>query len=163
MYGIVPGNIGLLQAGIQFTKGTIEYSLKYGENEHYKKWAKGDKEVVILDGGTTNSRRFNGNYIGDMNRHLSDLSSNDIKDVSVFYEPELGDQLTSIVFMLDSRIWDRKKYPDYDGPWITDRGKKINPVKPPYNYWLKKFGNDEEENKKIFFLRNFLDRFRIIL
>ena len=29
----------------------------------------------------------------------------------LFSEPDLGDQLTGVTFLLDERIWDEKKYP----------------------------------------------------
>ena len=31
-----------------------------------------------------------------------------------FYEPDLGDQLTALCFLLDERVYDRELYPDYD-------------------------------------------------
>ena len=62
MYGIVCNNISSLQKGIQFGKSIVEYATKYGSNDQYKKWASGDKQVMLYDGGSTNSRRFDGKY-----------------------------------------------------------------------------------------------------
>ena len=159
MYGIVCNNISSLQKGIQFGKSIVEYATKYGSNDQYKKWASGDKQVMLYDGGSTNSRRFDGKYIGSMNRYLDELDKHKIELVS-FYEKDLGDQLTCICLLLDERIWDTEKFNDYDGPFIDKHGKE--PSQIPYNYWRSKFGNNEEEINKIFFLRKFFKKLKIL-
>ena len=159
MYGIVCDNISSLQKGIQFSKSVVEYSIKYGEKEPYKIWSEGDKSITIYNGGSTNSRRFDGKYIGIINRYLDELNKNGIESVS-FYEKNMGDQLTSVCLLVDDRVWDNEKFNDYDGPW---RNKMKNePFQIPYDKWRSKFGKDEEEIKKIFFLRKFFNKLRII-
>ena len=60
MTGLVPYNLSPIQQGIQFGHGVIEYSLDFGDTPEYQKWAKKDKTFIILNGGTTNGRRFDG-------------------------------------------------------------------------------------------------------
>ena len=159
MYGIVCNNISSLQKGIQFGKSIVEYATKYVSNDQYKKWASGDKQVMLYDGGSTNSRRFDGKYIGSMNRYLDELDKHKIEFVS-FYQKDLGDQLTCICLLLDERIWDTEKFNDYDGPFIDKHGK--DPSQIPYNYWRSKFGNNEEEINKIFLLKKFFKKLKIL-
>jgi len=157
MYGIVCDNISSLQKGVQFSKSLVEYSIKYGDKEPYKIWAKGDKSIAIYNGGSTNSRRFDGKYVGTINRYLDELNNNRIESVS-FYEKNMGDQLTSICLLLDDRVWDTEKFNDYDGPWRDNN----QPYQIPYEKWRSKFGEEEEEIDRIFFLRKFFNRLRII-
>ena len=157
MYGIVAENISSIQKGIQFAKAIVRYGEKCG-SEGYQKWVKGDMETVLLIGGSTNSRRFDGDYIGTINRHLDSLNKNNIKNTAYYYEKNLGDQLTAIAFLVDDRVWNLKKYPDYDGPWVNERNKE--PFEIPHRHWLLKFGEDEDERNKIFFLRKFLTQFK---
>lgn len=159
MYGIVCDNISSLQKGIQFSKSLVEYSIKYGDKEPYRIWSEGDKSITIYNGGSTNSRRFDGKYVGVINRYLEELNTNKIESVS-FYEKNMGDQLTSICLILDDRVWDTEKFNDYDGPWKDTRNKE--PFQIPYEKWKSKYGDDEEEINKIFFLRKFFNKLRVI-
>jgi hypothetical protein len=72
----------------------------------------------------------------------------------------MGDQLTSRCLLVDDRVWDNEKFNDYDGPW-KDKVRN-EPFQIPYDKWRSKFGKDEEEIKKIFFLRKFFNKLRII-
>lgn len=109
MYGLVPYNISPIQQGIQFGHAVVEYANKYSNDTEYKKWAKEDKTFIILNGGTTNS---NPDKLGTLNQYVSRLKELGIKKVGLFYEPDLGDQLTSVVFLVDEMVWDRELYPD---------------------------------------------------
>lgn len=107
MYGFVPYNISEIQKGIQFGHAVVEYANLYSQNADYRKWSTEDKTFVILDGGTTNG---NPNRLGTLNLLFGeclDLFSN----VMAFCEPDLGDQLTAFVFLVDERVWDEEKYP----------------------------------------------------
>ena len=111
MYGFVPYNISPIQQGIQFGHAVVEYGLHYGDSMEYKQWAKKDKTFIILNGGTTNNSTPD--KFGTMNMLQIDLNVWKIP-YATFHEPDLGDQLTALVFLLDERVWDREKYPDYD-------------------------------------------------
>jgi hypothetical protein len=117
MYGLVPYNISPIQQGIQFGHAVVEYGL-YHNDDVYDTWARQDKTFVILNGGTTNKSMTrigtsNGAPKGTLNRYVDSLKDLGIK-ASCFYEPDLGDQLTAVVFLLDERIWDRETFPDHD-------------------------------------------------
>lgn len=152
MYGLVPYNISPIQQGIQFGHAVVEYNLKFGETSEYQKWAKQDKTFIILNGGTTNN---NPESLGSLNQHLQTLLDNGVK-LATFTEPDLGDQLTSIVFLVDDRVFDKKTWTDYDGDLYLDN----TPMEKPYYYWKMKFSDDEKTSDRIIFLREFLKQFR---
>jgi hypothetical protein len=66
--------------------------------------------------------------------------------IETFNEPDLGDQLTAVVFLVEERVWDKKKYPD-----LTDSVFDED--------WTE--GIEEKELNKILFLREFLSQFRL--
>jgi hypothetical protein len=152
MYGLVPYNISPIQQGIQFGHSVVEYQLKYGNGYDYHKWSNYDKTFIILNGGTTNN---NPESLGSLNQHLQTLEDNGIK-VSTFTEPDLGDQLTAITFLVDDRVFDKKTWTDYDGDLYLNG----TPMEKPYYEWKMKFSDDEVTADKIIFLREFLKQFR---
>lgn len=119
MYGLVPYNLSSIQQGIQYLHGVIEYIDRYlyTENPNQKsllKWMRKDKTSIILNGGTTNSTRELGTGVsqGTLNGYCDLLQEMKV-DIAWFTEPDLGDQLTSVVFLADERVWDKEKYPDF--------------------------------------------------
>ena len=81
--------------------------------------------------------------MGSMNEHLKYIEDNFNIKISTFHEPDLGDQLTSIVFIIYERIFNRDKYPDFD--------ESIH----VYEQWVKQFGEENNLNE-IIQLREFL-------
>lgn len=157
MMGLVPYNISPIQQGIQFGHAVVEYGLQFGDTEEYKKWAREDKTFIILNGGTTNFKYdMNDNHIGSLNKHRQLLFDNNI-DFASFFEPDLGDQLTAVVFLVDDRVFDKVNWPDYNGPVYLDG----NPIETDYFEWMWKFDEHENKAQKIVFLREFLKNFRL--
>jgi hypothetical protein len=159
MYGLVPYNLSPIQQGIQFGHAVVEYSLINFEKPEYQQWAKKDKTFIILNGGTTNSRlvgSIHENYIGTLNNHEQTIFDKGIEYAS-FFEPDLGDQLTAVVFLVDDRVFDKVTWPDYDGPYYADG----NPEVREYWDWIMKFADTEQEAQRIVFLRDFLKNFRL--
>jgi hypothetical protein len=158
MYGLVPYNISPIQQGIQFGHAVVDYGqmAKTLSTEHpniisqYDDWANNWKTFIILNGGTTNKSL---EYTGTLNNHFATLIENGIT-CHPFYEPDLGHQLTSVVFIVDERVFNRTKYPDYNPDMVAS----INPwkYKREYNKWVKSIGGE-----KNLFLRNFLNNFRL--
>lgn len=142
MYGFVPYQLSGIQKGIQFGHAVDEYGVKKSKVTGYKQWVTKDKTYIILNGGTTSKNPF---YLGTMNKHRETLLQNGIH-IACFYEPDLGDQLTGICFLVDERVFDREKYPD-DGDGYPDE------------FWTK--GIEKKELKKILFLREFLPKFKL--
>lgn len=139
MFGLVPYNISPIQQGIQFGHAVVRYG-RTQDLEQYNDWADNWQTFIILNGGTTN---LNPDRLGTLNQHLQTLIDNGVFCVP-FYEPDLGDQLTSIVFIVDERVFDKEKYPDYE---LETVGYS--------NEWFNFIGGE-----KNLFLREFLKQFR---
>lgn len=150
MHGLVPYNISPIQQGIQFGHAVVEYGLEFFETPEYQQWAKVDKTFIILNGGTTSTRwNLIDNYAGSLNNHRQLLHDEGVQ-FSSFFEPDLGDQLTAVVFLVDDRVWDKVNWPDYD---------EIRCIS--YWHWIMKFDESEQEARRIVFLRDFLKNFRL--
>ena len=165
MYGIVPYNLSPIQQGIQFGHAVVEY----GQNVRnlqpheaiYNKWAAKDKTFIILNGGTTN---INPEKFGTLNQNLAGLYFNGVL-TSEFYEPDLGDQLTAVVFLVDERVFNRTLYPDFQEeklPYgVRKPSKKAETEleernEANYQKWVEKIGGPKNA-----FLREFLKPLRL--
>lgn len=162
MYGLVPYNLSPIQQGIQFGHAVVEYGLEFFETPEYQKWAKEDKTFIILNGGTTNKSYNidNGNHLGSLNNHRQLLHDEGVQ-FSSFFEPDLGDQLTAVVFLVDDRVFDKVAWPDWDGGDITEDKMGGRCIDEQYRDWLMKFSVVEQEAHRIVFLREFLKQFRL--
>ena len=183
MMGLVPYNISPIQQAIQFGHAVVEYGqkMKYlGEhsqslNTQYNDWADNWKTFIILNGGTTNHKTSleDGLPFGSLNNHLLTLVDNDV-EFAQFNEPDLGDQLTAVVFIVDERVFNRKKYPDFED-WVIEnygdlivgsgsayqianeiRNSKSKHDKKVYQEWLNLVGGEKNA-----FLKDFLKNFRL--
>lgn len=165
MYGLVPYNISPIQQGIQFGHAVVRYGRSVRGIEPfekiYNKYADNDETFIILNGGTTNK---NPEKFGTLNNHLYNLQFNGVM-VQPFYEPDLGDQLTAICFLVDERVFNKTLYPDFIPetlPWgkkkpsenqLVELGEKN---KKNYKHWVEKIGGE-----KNVFLREFLRPLRL--
>lgn len=166
MYGLVPYNLSPIQQGIQYGHAVVEYMLNFPVDlkiyQDTKKWAREDKTFIILNGGTTNKSTLpkpiikekgcNTFYKGSLNNHLEQLRYNNIK-VASFCEPDLGDQLTAVVFLVDERVWNTEKYPNFFG---TNGLIKNTEHQPGYRQWVDSIGGPQNA-----WLREFLKQFRL--
>lgn len=154
MYGLVPYNISPIQQGIQFGHAVVEYMLGRCSIA-LEKWSEKDKTFIILNGGTTNLG-YQQEGKGSLNLHTDQLKLNNI-DVATFHEPDLGDQLTAVVFLVDERVFNKKKYPDFqDYVEQQDRAFRMMWQSDQHAEWLKHIGGE-----KNLFLREFLKQFRL--
>jgi len=168
MYGLVPYNLSPIQQGIQFGHAVVEYGLSVIGDDidinskiiHYK-WASEDKTFIILNGGTTNN---NPERLGSLNQHLLNITQAGIK-VSTFHEPDLGDQLTAFVFLVDERVYNRELYADFVPetlPWSRHKPSEQKLLElaarneENYEKWMDKVGGPENV-----FLRNYLKPLRL--
>lgn len=147
MYGLVPYNLSPIQQGIQFGHAVVEYGLEFFETEEYQEWARRDKTFIILNGGTTNDNNMR---LGTLQQNYFELTDRGIK-VGEFHEPDLGDQMTAVVFIVDDRVFDKVNWPDFDGPDTAEA----------YYDWKTKFAKTEKEADQIIFLREFLKNFKL--
>lgn len=176
MYGLVPYNISPIQQGIQYTHSVVRYGRKYN-NELFADWADNWETSIILNGGTTNT---NPDKLGTLNQHLQSLVDNGI-DCCPFYEPDLGDQLTCVTFIVNEYVFAKdpitKKYV-YDNfeDWIWKnqtpffyldrysvkgarakfRDSSDDNLKAHYNKWVEYMGG-----QKNVFLREFTEPLRL--
>jgi hypothetical protein len=183
MYGLVPYNISPIQQAIQFGHAVVEYGQKMKKlpfndievTKKYDDWADNWKTFIILNGGTTNHKTSleDGLPFGSLNNHLLTLMDNDVEFVQ-FNEPDLGDQLTAVVFIVDERVFNKNKYPDFEnwviekyGDLITGGGTSYQVAKrikestskkdqKVYQEWVKLIGGEKNA-----FLRDFLKNFRL--
>jgi hypothetical protein len=187
MYGLVPYNISPIQQAIQFGHAVVEYGqmvkLPQAMNKMaidapliYDSWASNWKTFIILNGGTTNHRPTDdGLPFGTLNNHALVLEENKI-DFATFNEPDLGDQLTAVVFIVDERVFNRKKYLDFEDWVIENYGDLIRSDYYTTSYMLaQKIKNSESKSdKKVYdewvkyvggeknvFLRDFLKNFKL--
>ena len=160
MYGLVPYNISPIQQAIQFGHAVVEYgqNVKGAGNieKIYNKWANKDKTFIILNGGTTNNSET---YFGTLNKHLQVFYDTGIF-VAPFYEPDLGNQLTAFVFLVDERVFNKTLYPDFIAETLPYSRKKPSEKQVAeleernarnYNNWVDKIGGP-----KNVFLRDYL-------
>ena len=161
MYGLVPYNISEIQKGIQFGHAVVEYGLKHSKDDDYKDWAEYHKTFIILNGGTSTTMRQN----------VMILNEENIKN-ACFVEPDLNDMMSSTVFLVDSRVYDRENYLDFYEYCIRIKGRRDLPSKnelggdfiktvkemgtPDYNDWVEYMGGE-----KNIFLREYLTNFKL--
>lgn len=208
MYGLVPYNISEIQKGIQYGHAVVEYGqgikeierkYKDGDSKFYEQtmklvddynnWADNWKTFIIMNGGTSNhtkNRYQVGEFSGTMEGHLKELSDNGIH-FATFYEPDLNDMLSSIVFLVDERVFKLKPYfegdtfyPDFDvkkyygdTKFAKDAQKELdkNPLDPNFPNAVKLLGSDVRKEwekwvesiggKKNLFLRYFIRKFKL--
>ena len=159
MYGLVPYNLSPIQQGIQFGHAVQEYNniarksdmhVKPGDSDYHEfyDWADKDKTFIILNGGTTNNNK---ERYGTLNHAKLNLHSLGVK-LATFHEPDLGDQLTAVVFLVDERVWDKEKYPEFN------KFLEVDHVNLEKDYYKELFGDDYE---KVVEMRQFLSRFKL--
>jgi hypothetical protein len=181
MYGLTNYQLTGIQKGIQFLHGVVEYSQMVnrvgGELlDIYNDWANNHKTVILLNGGTTNHRTTeDGLPFGLLNQHVLKLDEMKI-DFATFHEPDLGDQLTAVVFIVDERVFNRKKYPDFEDWVMENYGDLIRSDHYTTSYYLanKIKTSESKSDKKVYeewikfvggeknvFLRDFLKNFKL--
>ena len=171
MYGLVPYNLSPIQQGIQYGHAVQEFNNRIIDDfifpggdctleltyvaKAFKKWRKEDKTFIILNGGTTNLGEYTGVY-GTLNSHCDELRNAGV-EVSTFHEPDLGDQLTAVVFLVDERVFNKKDYPDFfDYVEKQDKGFQMMWQSDQYHLWVDFVGGE-----KNVWLREFLSQFRL--
>ena len=192
MYGLVPYNISPIQQGIQFGHAVVEYGQmikKSNKSTHvsrYNDWADNWKTFMILNGGTSNHsvNRYHDSeeeFVGTMESNLLALKEAGVL-IGEFYEPDLNDMLSAIVFVVPEEVFNKKDYPDFED-WVIEHYGGLLKVDPNNNksfgkssYQLAKMikESDDKHDQKIYkkwvdfiggeqnvFLKDFLRNFRL--
>ena len=170
MFGFVPYQLKGIQGGIQFGHAVVEYGRMVrdlpGLEDQYNDWADNWKTFIVYNGGTTNDRE---DYYGTMQLYRDQLKENGVT-YAEFREPDLGDQLSGVVFIADERVFNFKDYPDLEldfGFQVSDLYDYDSSVKEldsienkkginDYLSWVNKIGG-----KKNLFLRKFKKQFKL--
>ena len=147
MYSIVMYNLSPIQKGIQAYHATIEATNNFGnknsiDEKLFKDWAKNWKTVILLDGGSSSD-------IGNIFDILWEMGIG----ISYFREPDLNNSMSAVSFIVDERVFNTEKYPDYD-EWLIKQYQTNNEVSS-YKDWINIIG---EKNLK---LRTFLKTFKL--
>lgn len=162
MYFLVPYNISEIQKSIQAGHAALEYAYYYRDNQEMWDFIRNHKTWVILNGGTTNRTvdPETGLCLGSMDNYLGDLCNWNISnpknkiDFGYFYEPDLNDALTAICLIVDERVFNREKYPDFK-EWSNN---VIDTYSPFINTWEKiKENYINEIGEDIYFLKELLN------
>ena len=181
LYGLVPYNISSIQAAIQYGHAVQELnnlmmdgssvmqSVNF-DNEliesnivGFNKWRKKDKTFIILNGGTTNDS-IDDKWYGSLQKSRDTLYENGML-FSEFYEPDLNNALTAVVFLVDERVFDRVTYANFEKetlPWSKTKPseKKLKELEERnainYEKWCDKIGGPRNA-----FLREFLPKFKL--
>ena len=109
MYVLVLRHLSPIQKGIQAAHAITEYANVHGATDQYKEWSRVDKTLVLLDVPSTD----------DFEDVMNDFIELGIK-FAVFKEEDMGNTMTALCFIADDRVYDRKKYPDYQD-WAGPR------------------------------------------
>jgi len=163
MYGLVPYQLTGIQSGIQAAHSFVEYGLNNFHDKDYQDWASLHKTVILLNGGTTN---VNYDRLGSLNKHADYLESIGVK-IARFHEPDLGDQLTAICFILNEKVFNKTLYPDYineteddvDLVWSEELNEMV--LEEDYEDWKLNFDEDKETTSRIIKIRQFLKPLRL--
>ena len=122
MYFLTMYNISDIQKGIQCGHAALEYASEFRDTNLFNTFVKTYKTWIILNGGTsTKTDHFAQGKIkeGSMEtneKFLRDLGIN----YSKFYEPDLNYSLSSLCFILDERVFNMKKYPQFDQYYLNN-------------------------------------------
>ena len=181
MYGLVPYNISSIQSAIQYGHAVQEFnnlmldgisttqsveidkSLIIENRIAFNKWRKKDKTFIVLNGGTTNEN-FDDRWYGSMQKNRDLLYNNNIL-FAEFYEPDLNNTLTAIVFLVDERVYDKVTYPNFEKETLPYSKRKPSEKQlkeleernaENYEKWVEKMGG-----QKNVFLREFLSGFKL--
>lgn len=130
MYFFVVRNLSEIAKGIQSGHAALEYVDKYKDDLELFHFIKNDKTWILLNGGTSL----------EMNDIQGILYDNNIK-YAEFKEPDLNNLTTSICVIVDERVYDYKKYPNYD-IWMEEKYNitgNINELKYNYNAEYKQY------------------------
>lgn len=163
MYGLVVYNLSPIQQGIQFGHGVVEYANENFTDEDYQEWSQFCKTFIILNGGTTNhSFQNNGSNLrkGTLNQHYETLKKMGIK-CAYFCEPDLGDQMTAIVFLVEEKIFNRSKFPNFAEMNDSDIYLWNEDYKDSAKEWMSFYENNKDELNNILEMREFLSQFKL--
>lgn len=103
MVAVVMRHLSGIQKGIQAAHAIVEYEQKFGDTLEYKRWAKKDKTLIVLEANTSDQ-------LEETYQELKKLKY----PVEKFIEPDLSNGITAICFLISETVYNTKKFPDGD-------------------------------------------------
>lgn len=165
MYVLVNGSLSQMQKGIQALHAVVEYGIEH-PTEEYQQWATEDKTVIVLDGGTSNSgiesmdSYYVISYAGDMENNAKFLCEEIGIDFAEFRDPDVNNCLTAIAFIVNEKIYNYEKYPDYiDLKSDYDEDLPNKSLYDSEEHYISNWLGGEDNAK----LREFLKHFKLAL
>ena len=142
MYGFAPYNVAEIAKGIQYGHAVVEYAQDHFNDELYQEWAKNHKTFIILNGGTSSTMEGIEKFLTD-NKFVH----------AIFREPDLNNMLSGICFIVDERVFNKKKYPD-----LEEFLKTVDGYSESENYqdWINSVGGEQNV-----ILREFLSNYKL--
>lgn len=128
MYYLVMYNISPIQQGIQAGHAVVEYQSQFPDSSIYRHFAECHKTFILLNGGSSITQ------VGHYNT-LLELGV----PVAKFHEPDLNGSLSAMAFILDSRVFDKKRYPDPVNPTLEQLDEFIESIGGEVVYAVRKF------------------------
>lgn len=117
MYSLVLRQLNPIQKGVQSAHSIVEYTQKFHKLTEYIQWVNVDKTIIMLDGGTYQEMKTCRDTLADLG-----------VPYAAFYEPDLGNLITSISFLVEDKVWDSTSYPAYDEELEENASESDNPV-----------------------------------
>jgi hypothetical protein len=141
MYILSLRQLSPINKGCQGVHSSLEYADKYHNDPEYRKYIEIDKTLIMLDGGT----------YPELLSIVEELNSVGV-NFTYFKEPDLGDLITSICFIADERVWDKKyfqSYQEFYGYFMEfyNTDLQLSEKSPTYEEWLQHIGG--EQNAKL--------------
>lgn len=88
-----------VQKGIQSLHAVVDFAQKFGQTPEYQRWANKDKTIFVLEAHTNGQ-------LEDAFKKLRRLGV----PVEKFKEPDTGNIVTAIAFLIEETVFDTKKY-----------------------------------------------------
>ncbi len=130
MYSLVLYQLSGIQAGIQAGHATVRYGVKYDYCSQYKMWARNWETVIVLSGGSSIT----------LNERIKELDDAGIK-YSAFSEIDLYGGITAVSFIVDERVFNKEKYPDFNKDAFDPNDISYNyEISYAYDIWYRKIG-----------------------
>jgi hypothetical protein len=141
MYILSLRQLSPINKACQGIHSSLEYADKYHNDPEYRKYIEIDKTLIMLDGGT----------YPELLSIVEELNSVGI-NFTYFKEPDLGDLITSICFIADERVWDKKYFQSYQEFYdyfikFYNTDLQLSEESPTYEEWLQHIGG--EKNAKL--------------
>lgn len=86
-----------LQKALQGAHAIVEYEQKFGDTLEYKRWAKKDKTLIILEANTSKQLEATFNELKKLKY-----------PVEKFIEPDLSNGITAICFLISEEVFNTK-------------------------------------------------------